>query len=227
MRKFISFIRLNRAYLLSLPRSLYLNLKLLPFNQAIKIPIFFSNRTFIKCKRYGLRITTKDLHAGMIKIGYQQSPYFIQQYSSICVEKGGIIDFEGYCHLGEGCRLIVKKNGKITFGMQFWSTGPIFIISHTSVTFEYHSILSWGITIMDSDLHNITSNHIIKNSPQSITIKSNAWIGFNSTLLKGSIIGVGSIVACNSVITRNTSSEDHVILAGNPAKLIDKDICWE
>lgn len=52
----------------------------------------------------------------------------------------------------------------------------------------------------------------------AITIEDNVWIGERSTILKGVTIGKGSIVACNSVVTK--SVPPYCVVAGNPAKIV-------
>lgn len=75
--KIIYFIRLNWKYLISIPRSIYLNFRLLPLNQAIKVPIFFSNYTRVRiCRNSRLIINSHEIHAGMIKIGYTHCDFF-------------------------------------------------------------------------------------------------------------------------------------------------------
>jgi acetyltransferase-like isoleucine patch superfamily enzyme len=46
------------------------------------------------------------------------------------------------------------------------------------------------------------------------------WIGFNCTILKGVTIGKGSIIASNSVVTKNV--EPMSLMIGNPAKFVRK-----
>lgn len=49
-------------------------------------------------------------------------------------------------------------------------------------------------------------------------IEDNVWIGERSTILKGVTIGEGSIVACDSVVTK--SVPPFSLIAGNPAKVV-------
>lgn len=53
-----------------------------------------------------------------------------------------------------------------------------------------------------------------------IKIKRGAFIGANSTILKGVIIGENSIIGTGSVVTK--SVPDNEVWAGNPAKFIRK-----
>lgn len=58
----------------------------------------------------------------------------------------------------------------------------------------------------------------ILNSKGAVIIEKNVWIGDKSTILPGVIIGEGSIIAANSVVTKNVPA--YSVVAGNPAKII-------
>lgn len=54
----------------------------------------------------------------------------------------------------------------------------------------------------------------------SVEIKNNSWLGVNSLILPGCIIGEGAILGAGSVLTK--SIPDFEFWAGNPAKFIKK-----
>lgn len=67
----------------------------------------------------------------------------------------------------------------------------------------------------------ITSNHDINNldkhmPPQSIHIGNKCWIGMNSIILPGIILGDNTIVGAGSVVTKSFA-EGNCVIAGNPA----------
>jgi acetyltransferase-like isoleucine patch superfamily enzyme len=51
-----------------------------------------------------------------------------------------------------------------------------------------------------------------------IRIGRNVWVGANSTILDGSVLGDNSIVVANSLVNRRFPP--NVIIQGNPAKVI-------
>ncbi len=53
---------------------------------------------------------------------------------------------------------------------------------------------------------------------KGIEIKDNVWIGANSVIIDGVIIGEGAIIAAGSIVTKNVKPYD--IVAGNPATII-------
>jgi galactoside O-acetyltransferase len=129
--------------------------------------------------------------------------------------------------------------GRIKIGDRTFIGGGLFIATER-LEIGDDVMFSWGCTVMDNDAHSLKwsqrKNDVIqwkkglekhmlgkfKNwegvSKGKITIKSKAWIGFNSTILKGVTVGEGAIVAAGSVVVRDVP--DWTIVGGNPAKEI-------
>ncbi|GAB1482744.1 hypothetical protein MASR2M78_15600 [Treponema sp.] len=55
-------------------------------------------------------------------------------------------------------------------------------------------------------------------SATTVEIQENVWIGEFVTILPGTIIGRGSVIGSNSVVTK--SIPEYSIAVGNPAKVI-------
>ena len=61
----------------------------------------------------------------------------------------------------------------------------------------------------------------------SIVINDRAWLSTRSIILPGRNIGIGSVVAANCVVTRNT--DDYTVVGGSPMKILrqrSKDISY-
>lgn len=70
----------------------------------------------------------------------------------------------------------------------------------------------------------ITANHDITNldlhtEPKPIVLGEKCWIGMNSVVLPGVILGDHTIVGAGSVVTKSFP-EGNCVIAGNPAKII-------
>lgn len=71
-----------------------------------------------------------------------------------------------------------------------------------------------------------TTNHTKENGSfrfgvpkgSSVFIKKGSWVGAHASISSGSCLGEGSLLAANSFLNRSTGN--HVLFAGNPAKLI-------
>lgn len=78
---------------------------------------------------------------------------------------------------------------------------------------------------MDTDFHNIYINNKKENEDRPIIIHDHVWIGCRSTILKGIEIYKNNIVASNSNVVK-TVRQENVILGGNPANVIKKNVEW-
>lgn len=78
---------------------------------------------------------------------------------------------------------------------------------------------------MDTDSHKIYQNGIQINADREVVMEEHVWIGANCTLLKGSVISRGCIVAAGSVMAGKTEAE-RAIVSGSPIKILKSDISW-
>ncbi|WP_214784523.1 DapH/DapD/GlmU-related protein [Exiguobacterium sp. s183] len=70
----------------------------------------------------------------------------------------------------------------------------------------------------------ITANHSVENldlheEAKDVVLGRKCWIGMNSVILPGVILGDNTIVGAGSVVTKSFV-EGNVIIAGNPARII-------
>lgn len=81
-----------------------------------------------------------------------------------------------------------------------------------------------GTCVYDTDFHSLdpliraSSDDTKHRVEKPVLIKSNAFIGAHSIILKGVTIGENSIIGAGSVVTK--SVPDNQIWAGNPARFI-------
>jgi acetyltransferase-like isoleucine patch superfamily enzyme len=131
--------------------------------------------------------------------------------------------------------LVCGRAGRIAIGRHSYVGGRTLIESNVSVVIGDEVAISHDCYLMDSNSHP-TSPAIRRSTLREfaatrrnverpdetasgpIEIESNAWIGFNSIILKGVRIGRGSIVACGSVVTSDVPPFS--IAAGNPARVV-------
>lgn len=87
-------------------------------------------------------------------------------------------------------------------------------------------LISYGVEIRNHDGHHIFSDDGRRlNYSGDIQIGEHVWLGEKCLILKGILIGHDSVVGAGSVLTK--SVEPRAIVAGNPARVIKKNITWD
>ncbi|WP_415886118.1 acyltransferase [Neptuniibacter sp. QD37_6] len=210
-------------YLAAIPKSLYVNLHLLPFKQAIKLPIIVSNKT--KLISLNGRVKLDKVKTGLVRIGFTGANMIDYRYSRTMLQIDGLVTVKGKVKIGKGTRLIVT--GNLDLGGNFISTGDSTIICKKQMCIGNDCMFAWESVIMDTDQHAIldqSGNQI--NLEDKVIIGNNVWLGARSFVLKNSVIEDGCIVAANTTVTRSIAEKD-VIIAGAPSKKIKKGVNWQ
>lgn len=88
-------------------------------------------------------------------------------------------------------------------------------------------MFSVGTEFVPSDSHAIfdETGHV-RNIAKHIKIGNHVWVGANVTICKNTEIADGCIVGTHSVVS-GKFTEPNCIIAGNPARVIRKNISWD
>jgi maltose O-acetyltransferase len=124
----------------------------------------------------------------------------------------GCVELGDFCYIGENARI--------------WSA--------QRVTIGDRVFLAHGVNVHDNDAHSLSAQtrhahfrELVTRGHASFTedfgcapvsIEDDAWIGFNSTILKGTRIGRGAVVGACSLVTRDV--EPFTVVVGNPAAVV-------
>lgn len=150
-----------------------------------------------------------------------------------CVNEGGEISIGNNCDIH--AIISVKEAASVQIGSYTTIRGGSVIGAKDSIEIGDYVIISNNVTIYDNNNHPISPTLRIemcksgfysklwswkyaKSSP--IRIEDNVWIGERSVILKGTTIGEGSVIGCNSVVTKDIPP--YSIAVGNPAVVVKK-----
>ena len=129
---------------------------------------------------------------------------------------GGKISWN--CYLHPACKIEypwnLKMGNRSSLGNHTW-------------VYALDKIIIGEKCCIGNDVHLLTGSHDITKSSfdlviKPITIKNCTWIATRSTILPGIIIGEYCVIAANSVVAKST--DNNMVVGGNPAKFIKKRI---
>lgn len=134
------------------------------------------------------------------KSNLQDVDFYVEDDGS-CIVVGKHVTINRSTHLAaiEGCRIILGDDCLFSSGIEF-RTG------------DSHSIL-------DAE----TGERL--NSSKNIVIGNHVWIGEGATVLKGTTVGDGSVVATKALLTGKQFPAS-AIIGGTPAKVLKEGITW-
>lgn len=221
--------------LLSIPNTVKFNLMCFPIREAVRIPVIVSYAVKMSNLRRGVIKIEGEESPGMITIGVAEGTNGIQEMKGRGYihfgNKEGRLVFKGKAQLAKGISLSVDT-GEIIFGNDFTCNKYCFIASSKRIIFGHDVMLGPYTTIRDMDGHDIYDSNgtdITSKSPinkaADIIIGNHVWTGANSSILKGSRIANGCIVAYGACVTKKFEERDSII-GGIPGRILKKNVEW-
>ena len=116
------------------------------------------------------------------------------------------------------------SEAKICIGNNVGISGAT-IYARKGITIGDNTMIGGNAKILDNDFHPIEAEARIRDDKgmirtKPIQIGRNCFIGCNSIILKGTVLGDNCVVGAGSVVSGEF--EDNCVIAGNPAKVIRK-----
>ena len=131
-------------------------------------------------------------------------------------------------------KMSLREHAQITIGDGFTCERDFVMLAemYSKISIGNDCMFSYVVSIYNGDGHSIfdINSRININSPREkmknteLNIGDHVWLGIKSTILGNTKIGNGSMVGAASLV--KGCFPNNCILAGNPARIIRKDIAW-
>lgn len=214
------------SLIISLPITVYVNFRCLPFKTAVKLPIFVGYRTRIDKLSRNISFGTKPT-TFMVRIGWGGTAgRETGKKNYLLLNKDASLKFNGRCTMSSGVSLVLDL-GCLEIGDNFFCNKNCTISCNDRITIGDNALLGWNVELLDSDNHKVIRCGKPQTSDRGeIKIGSRVWLGAFSHILKNSSIPDGSIVAYGSLVAKQFEGEK-LLIGGCPAKVIEEQVTWE
>lgn len=212
----------------AVPRSVWFNLRWLPWREAVKLPVWIAPNVRVKNMwRGGFALREARFNSCHIGFHCADAVDCYGTHTVLCVQPGGKWIVDGDLHIGRGAIVHVKESGELRTGRNFAISGTTSIVCSKSVLIGDDVQFSWNTLVMDSDAHKVFDREgRWTNRPADVRIGNKVWVAANVTIMKGSVIGDNCVVAGNSVVNRNIGVSGCVV-AGCPAGKVKEISGWQ
>ncbi len=156
--------------------------------------------------------------------------FHANKFNITCVGDNSYFFFDKNIRIDDYLNIFQASGNKIVVGEEttFCNVDIQNIHHGRNIKIGKDCMLSFNINMYNSDGHPIYNGNIkeIINKPtKDLVLGEHVWVGMGSYILKGVNIADGCIIGKGSVVTKSFT-ESNTVIAGNPAKICKKDICW-
>lgn len=219
------YLKLRRViiYVLCIPKTILFNFHYFKFKDAIKFPVIISHRVKLLNIKGKVELTS-PAKFGMIKIGVTDHMFSCDKGLRSLWNVEGKVILGKNINIGNGAKIRVL--GRMQIGNEFCCNGVFLLDCKKNIEIGNDVLVGWNCTIMDTDNHYIFNNKKeIINPIEKIYIGNKVWIAANCSVKKGAKILDETVIASNSLISKEAINGNCVI-AGSPAKVVKNNISW-
>ena len=217
IKRLLKSISRNRWMFCSIVPSIYLNFKVLPFKQAMKIPILVYKPKFRSLKGR-IRIDA-PLKFGMIRIGYPIVS--IYPNNGVMLELKEEVNFKGTAHIGNDTYISVGEKGLLEIGNEFGSTCGLKLVCYHKIRMENNVLIGWNCMICDTDFHKLTwadGKNRINYGP--ITIGEGSWLANSCKIYKNVDLPPYTVVASDTILTCSPKSNEKSLICNDRRNIV-------
>jgi acetyltransferase-like isoleucine patch superfamily enzyme len=130
---------------------------------------------------------------------------------------------DGRVQIMRACHVEVGYDASLAIGADTFLNEQSSIMCCCSTEIGAGCAISWGVRILDTDIHRTGPGAASPHAP--IWIGSGCWIGADALVLKGSSLGAGAIVAAGAVVASTVPPK--TLVAGVPARVVRENVTWD
>lgn len=207
---------------LSIWRTIWINLRTLPFNKAIRFPVRVYGKIKLACLDGEIIIPDN----AKINIGCNLASYVSTPPGRISLLSGSKLIFGSNVRISQGVSILVHRNATLSLGNHSTIGDLAKVICYYKITIGEYSGLTYETQTTDYGSHYTKVDEQIAPIIKEVKIGNYCWIGNRTTIMPGTVLPNRTIVAAMSLINKDYSKiiDQYSLIGGVPAKLLRKNV---
>nr|WP_321230296.1 transferase [uncultured Psychroserpens sp.] len=211
-------------------KTLYFNFKMLPFEQAKKLPFYFYGKVKFSSLRGSVKIEA-PIKRAMVGFGQHYEMTSVSKGTSEVIINGKLI-VRGYAQFGKDCFLMIGKHAILDLHNMVGMASGGKLICTNNITFKTYARVGSECQIIDTDFHQMIHSETGEKYEMTkpIVIGSHNYVGRWTSLMKGTITPDFCTIASNTLCNKSyLDMGNNILIGGIPAKLLKSNIKrdWE
>jgi acetyltransferase-like isoleucine patch superfamily enzyme len=205
-------------------KTLYFNLRSMPFRVAVKLPVYIYSHTQFSSLSGRVELVGRP-RRGMVRIGKRED----RGQGVTNIRNMGRLVFHDGVTIMQGCDLYVGPEGVLDIGAGARIRENVFIYASRSVRIGARTGIAYQTTISDDDFHYVidAETGAAGNCKAAISIGARNWIGSRTVIKKGTVTPDDLIVASSySLLSKDytASVPPFSVIGGLPARLLKSNV---
>ena len=210
-----------RKYHFHVWKTLVVNFKLLPFKQAIHLPIVIYGKTQLIISNSSVKLLCSP-RFGIVKFAKNHEYFYPTPAPSLLFMINGTMVLEGDVQFSSGCTLRIN-DGILQLGENVCFSGGCKILCNNRIFIRAYSQFAFDCVCCDTNFHYILQKDgLVKDCVGIIEVGNRNWIGNYTTHMRGTQLPDNTIVASRSFVNKSFLGyhDDGILIAGSPGKVV-------
>ena len=210
-------------------KTIVLNYKLLPFKQAVKLPIFLYGKWNFRSLHGKIVIDADSVETGMFRFGADTTGYFTAAISSLSMLDKSALHISSGVRIGQGVQICMYPNSSLVLKKKAALNDFVKVICSSKIEIGEGTDITWECQVIGHNSHYILdiSSNSIANISKPILIGDYCWICNRTTVMPGTVLPNRTIVASGSLLNKDYKKlgiREYSLIGGVPAKLLKENL---
>lgn len=202
-------------------KTIWINFHVLPFKQAVHLPIHLAKGVKIGTCPRGC-ISLPD--GGSFHVGFHCYQTTFPQKSRLSIAGSLVLRGKGFHTFSHGLIIRIAKAATLEIGNNFSCHRNNTFLVNKKIVIGDENMWSFENVTMDTDAHTMfDSEGKLLNPNREVVIGDRVWVGSRNTILKGAIVPDGCVLGSGGTVSKKLDKPRSVYI-GNT--LLKENVIW-